>query len=177
MSAQPSEDATTTTISSATASSTSASTTTTSTSTTTIISEQDELRAHIQKLELENNVLQKQTERATQDSESFRNQAVSQLQSLQKNVSDKNKLIKSLKNGLKVAAAAAAASTPATTTTNSKTSAATLRELETMRSELVRANARTHEGKRNFFFKKSKLHVEIFCPTLHDIIYLLLKYI
>jgi hypothetical protein len=108
MSAQPSEAA-----SSAAAASSSAAAAATTTTTTTTISEQEELRARIQKLELENNVLKKQTERATQDSESFRNQAVSQLQSLQKNVADKNKLIKSLKNGLKVAAAAAAASTPA----------------------------------------------------------------
>ena len=45
----------------------------------------------------ENTVLLKQKERATKENESFRTQAVSQLKSLQKNLADKNKLIRDLK--------------------------------------------------------------------------------
>jgi hypothetical protein len=83
------------------------------------------LQAQVDKLTQENDVLKKQKERATKENESFRNQAVSQLKSLQKTLADKNKLIKSLRLKIKNTTPADADST-ATTTSYSSTAAATI---------------------------------------------------
>jgi hypothetical protein len=74
----------------------------------------------------DNQVLKTQKERATRDNESFRTQAVAQLKTLQNNLSEKKKLIKSLR--LEVTTNTTAA---ATNTQKNRQ----LRELETMEKE------------------------------------------
>ena len=110
----------------------------------------------------ENTVLLKQKERATKENESFRTQAVSQLKSLQKNLADKNKLIRDLKKNAHtfgtVAAttqnkpslldhmanntgtAAATAATPATATT-AATPATAATTIATQTKELAKSQS------------------------------------
>ena len=111
-----------------------------STASTDTTSTDVDIQVQLQKLQQDNAVLRKQKLRATKDNESFRNQAVSQLESLQKSVAKKNTRIKTLRIEIKTATAASSAShtAPATAT-------ATTRELETTRSNLARANARIRQ--------------------------------
>ena len=112
------------------------STTTTTTKDTTTTTNHSDLTQRMEKLLRDNQVLKTQKERATRDNESFRTQAVAQLKTLQNNLSEKKKLIKSLR--LEVTTNTTAA---ATNTQKNRQ----LRELETIRSELARKNARIRQ--------------------------------